>query len=146
MCYGDSPRVGTLRIEGAGIERLVLQDSAGQRQVCYYREPNLILPAGSYCLDEVILQGDYSSPGLQIPAAMREVKLEPGGLRTVKLGAPLRQTIRVERWGGSLVLNYRLVGQGGESYTVTRRQTPKPPAFVIYHGATRIASGTFEPG
>jgi len=81
--------VGTLRIEGQGIERLVLQDSTGRRTVHYYREPNLVLRAGNYRLEEVVLQGDYSSFGLGIPAAAQALKIEPGGLMTLKLGAAL---------------------------------------------------------
>lgn len=143
---GDqTPGMSTLRIEGQGIERLVLQGSTGRRTVHYYREPNLVLREGSYRLEEVVLQGDYSSLGLQIPAAARVLKIEPGGLVTLKLGAPLRQTVRVERWGRSLVLDYQLFGQGGESYAVTQRQAAKPPAFVIYQGENKVASGDFAP-
>jgi hypothetical protein len=142
----SGPRVGTLRLEGAEIERVVLQDSTGVGEVFYYREPNLVVRAGTYRLDEVVLQGDYSCSGLQIPAAMRVVKIEPGGLVTLKLGAPLRQTVQVERWGRSLVLNHRLLGQGGESYRVTQRQASKPPAFVIYQGENKLVSGDFTPG
>lgn len=137
--------VGTLRIEGQRIERLVLQDSTTHRTVHYYREPNLVLRAGGYHLEEVVLQGEYSSSGLQIPAEMRTLKIEPGGLVTLKLGAPLRQTVRVERWGRSLVLNYQLFGQGDEGYAVTQRQAAKPPTFVIYQGENKVVSGAFVP-
>jgi len=64
---------------------------------------------------------------------------------TLKLGAPLRQTVRIERWGRSLVLKYQLFGQGGECYAVTQRQAAKPPAFVIYQGESKVASGDFVP-
>jgi len=141
----QTPETGTLRIEGQGIERLVLQGSTGPRMVYYYREPNLVLRAGSYRLEEVVLQGDYSSLGLQIPAAARVLKIEPGGLVTLKLGDPLRQTVNIERWGRSLVLKYQLFGQGGESYAVTQRQAAKPPAFAIYQGENKVASGDFVP-
>jgi hypothetical protein len=141
----QTPERGTLRIKGQGIERLVLQDSTGALKVFYYREPNVVLRTGSYRLEEVVLQGDYSSLGLQIPAAARVLKIEPGGLVTLKLGAPLRQTVRIERWGRSLVLNYQLLGQGGESYAVTQRQAAKPPAFVIHQGENKVASGDFVP-
>ncbi len=141
-----SPGVGTLHIEGEGIERLVLQGSTGPRKVFERPEPNLVLPEGSYRLEEVVLQGGYSCPWPQIPAGARVVKIGPGTSVTVKLGAPLRQTVRMERWGRSLVLNYQLLGRGGESYLVTQRQAAQPPAFVIYRGEKKVASGTFEPG
>lgn len=145
---GSEPslRVGTLHLEGEGIERLVLQDSTGLLKVFYYREPSLVLPEGSYRLHEVFLQGGYSCLWPQIPAAARVVRIGPGTFINVKLGAPLRQTVRVERWGRSLVLNHQLLGRGGESYSVTQHQASQPPAFVIYRGERKLASGTFEPG
>jgi hypothetical protein len=142
----QTPRVGTLRLDGAGLERLVLQNSAGRRIVFCYREPNLVLPAGTYRLEEVILQGEYSGRWPWQEAAMRVVKIEPDGLVNITLGAPLRQTIRVERWGASLVLNYHVLGRGGESYSITQRQAARPPAFAIYQGENELAAGVFEPG
>ena len=146
ICGEQASRVGTLHIDGAGIERLVLQDGTGRRMVYDYREPNLVLPEGSHRLDEVILQGDYSSLWSQIPAEARVVNIESGGFTTIKLGAPLRQTIQVERWGASLVLKHQLLGQAGESYLVTQRQAAQPPAFVVYKGENKMVSGHFEPG
>ena len=137
--------MGTLRIEGEGIERLVLQGSTGPRLFCYSREPNLVLRADTYRVEEIVVQGNYSSSGLQIPAAMRGLTIEPGGLVTLKLGVPLRQTVKIERWGRFLVLNYQLFGRGGESYTFTRRQGAKPPVFTIYQGERRVGSGNFAP-
>jgi len=142
----QTPRVGTLRIEGAGIERLVLQNSAGRRYVFYYREPNLVLPADVYRLEEVILPGEYSGRWPWQEAATRVVKIEPDRVVNITLGAPLRQTVRVERWGASLVLNYHVLGRGGESYSITQRQAARPPTFVIYQGESELATGVFEPG
>jgi len=138
--------VGTLHIDGAGIERLVLQDSAGKPMVYYHRERDLVLHAGRYRLEEVVLQGDYSSSGLQIPAAARDLQIEPNGFTTLKLGAPLRQTVKIERWGRSLVLTHQLLGQGGESYQVGRRHGSPAPTCVVYQGERKMASGCFEPG
>ncbi|MBM4026652.1 MAG: hypothetical protein FJ280_14805 [Planctomycetes bacterium] len=141
-----SPRFGTLRVEGEAIERLVLQDSAKQLKVFYWREPNLSVPAGTYRLDEVILQGEYSGRLPWRGSETRVVKIEPGQIVTLKLGAPLRQTIRVERWGASLVLNHQVLGQGGEAYCITRRQGAPPPAFAIYLDENQVAADRFEPG
>ncbi len=141
-----SPRVGVLHIEGEGIERLVLQGNTGPLTVFERLEPNVVLPEGSYRLEEVALRGGYSCPWPQIPAAARVVKMGPGTAISVKLGAPLRQTVRIERWGRSLVLKYQLLGRGGEEYLVTRRQASQPPAFVISRGERKVASGNFVPG
>ena len=142
----QTPGMGTLHVEGEGIQRLVLQGSTGPRLFYYSREPNLVLRADTYHLEEIVVQGSYASSGLQIPAPARVLKIEPGGFATVKLGPPLRQTIQVERWGRSLVLNYQLLGRSGESYTVTRRQGKNPPTFVIDQGGNRIASDSFAAG
>jgi hypothetical protein len=141
----QTPETGTLRIEGAGIERLVLQGRTGPRLFYYSREPNLVLRADTYRLEEVVVQGNYSSSGLQIPAQTRVLRIEPGGLVTLTLGVPLRQTVRIERWGRSLVLNYQLLGRGGESYTFTQRHGATPPAFAIYQGERQVSSGAFAP-
>ena len=142
----QTPEMGTLRIEGGGIERLVLQGSTGPRLFYYSHEPNLVLRAGTYRLEEVVVQGSYSCSGLQIPAQLRALTIEPGGLVTLKLGLPLRQTIKTERWGRYLVLNYQLLGCGGESYTFTRRQGANPPVFAIYQGERQVGAGAFAPG
>jgi hypothetical protein len=142
----QTPATGTLRIEGAGIERLVLQGSTGPRLFYYSREPNLVLHAGTYHLEEIVVQGSYSSSGLQIPAQLRVLTIEPGRLVTVKLGLPLRQTIKTERWGRFLVLNYELLGCGGESYTFTQRHGGTPPVFTIHRGERQVGSGAFAPG
>jgi hypothetical protein len=145
QCAEPESHTGTLRIEGAGIERLVLQGSTGPRLFYYSREPNLVLRADTYRLEEVVVQGNYSSSGLQIPAQLRVLTIEPGGLVTLTLGVPLRQTVRIERWGRSLVLNYQLLGRGGESYTFTQRHGATPPAFAIYQGERQVSSGAFAP-
>jgi hypothetical protein len=62
----------------------------------------------------------------------------------LKVGAPLKQTVRVQRQGGILVLNYELLGVGGEKYTGPDRS--KPPTFTVYKGDKEIASDKFEFG
>ncbi len=141
----QTPGMGTLRIEGQGIERLVLQGRTGPRLFFYSHEPNLVLHADTYRLEEIVVQGNYSSSGLQVPAQLRVLTIEPGGLVTLKLGLPLRQTVKIERWGRSLVLNYQLLGCGGEAYTFTRRQGANPPVFTIYQGERQVGSGAFAP-
>jgi len=142
----QTPGMGTLRIEGEGILRLVLQGSTGPRLFYYSHEPNLVLRADTYRLEEIVVQGGYSSSGLQIPAQLRVLTIEPGGLATLKPGLPLRQTIKIERWGRSLVLNYQLLGRGGESYTFTQRHGGIPPVFTIYQGERQVGSGNFAAG
>jgi hypothetical protein len=142
----QTPETGTLRIEGQGIERLVLQGSTGPRLFYYAHEPNLVLRAGTYRLEEVVVQGSYSCSGLQIPAPLRVLTVEPGGRATLKLGLPLRQTVKIERWGRFLVLNYQLLGCGGESYTFTRRHDANSPTFLIEQAGNKLVSDSFAAG
>jgi hypothetical protein len=141
-----SPKTGTLHIEGEGILRLVLQGSTGPRLFYYSHEPNLVLDAGTYRLEEIVVQGNYSSSGLQIPAQLRVLTIEPDRFVTLNAGLPLRQTVKIGRWGRSLVLNYQLLGCGGESYTFTQHHGEKPPVFAICQGERQVGAGNFEPG
>ena len=61
-----------------------------------------------------------------------------------KVGAPLKQAIRAQRQGRVLMLNYELLGVGGEIYTCPDRS--KPPTFTVYRQDKEIASGKFEFG
>jgi len=62
----------------------------------------------------------------------------------LKVGAPLEQTVKVKRQGRILMLDYELVGAGGEKYTSPDRS--KPPTFTVYKGDKEIASDKFEFG
>lgn len=140
----QDPTTGELKLEGKSINRLILQrqDNNGREE---FRRPEQIikLPTGKYYLHEVHLEGGY------ICYASRESKLlqvnvtpdEPG---TLKIGAPLKQIINVNRQGRNLVMNYELLGVGGEKYTGGNRS--QPPTFTVYKGNKKIASDKFEFG
>ena len=64
----------------------------------------------------------------------------------LKAGGPLNNTVTASRQGQDLVLNYHLAGAGGETYQLAKQDTSKPPAFAIYKGDKKIASGDFEFG
>jgi hypothetical protein len=141
LCAEPASRVSTLHLAGQGIGRLILRDSMGQRKIFSRPEPNLVLPEGDYCLDQVELQGGPSC----VPAEQRVLRLRAGVPATLKVGAPLWQGVQIERRGAALVLNYQLVGQGGESY-VNRYPNAAPPTFTAYQGQRKITSGQFEYG
>lgn len=61
-----------------------------------------------------------------------------------RVGAPLKQIVKVQRQGRGLVLNYELVGVGGEIYAAGDRD--KVPTFTVYRGEEEIASDQFEFG
>jgi hypothetical protein len=65
---------------------------------------------------------------------------------TLTVGGPLTNTVMVNRRGQELRLDYELVGAGGQAYQLPNRDPLKPPAFTVYKGTKKIASGTFEYG
>ena len=82
-----------------------------------------------------------------LPHQVQEVEWVAVGAEpeaTLKLGAPLKQKIRLERQGTLLVVNYDLVGQRGEKYTPVR--SGDKPRFIVYKGDSRIFSAELEYG
>lgn len=132
--------VGGLNLEGQGIEKLVLWSGGGSRKEFNRPGESLTLPVGTYTLREVRLEGGYVSDVRQ-PFTVTVTTDKPAVLT---VGAPLSQTVRVQRRGSILVFNYELVGAGGEKYRGGNRG--QPPRFAVYKGDEEIASGKFEFG
>jgi hypothetical protein len=72
--------------------------------------------------------------------------VDPNAPATLKVGAPLRQVVEIRRPGTAMVLNYELIGQGGERYSINRTQGSPVPSFAVYRGDRKVASGDFEFG
>lgn len=136
--------MGTLKLAGKSITSLKLQ-CAEDGQIEEFRRPegSIELPLGEYRVQEVQLEGGYTydasmgSGRLQDPVVV-------GQQETLTVGAPLKQTINIERQGRVLTMSYALLGAGGEQYTGGDRSNP--PRFIIYRGDKEIASGQFEFG
>lgn len=135
---------GELKLEGKSINRLILQRQDNNDREEFRRpEQTIKLPTGKYYLHEVHLEGGY------ICYASREsnrlqANVTPDELATLKIGAPLKQIIKVNRKGRNLVINYELLGVGGEKYTSGNRG--EPPTFTVYRKDKKIASDKFEFG
>lgn len=140
-----SQEVGELRIEGQGIELLTVRNAAGVRKTFDRPGSTLTLPAGDYHVDSVRLEGGHSTQSANVPANLR-VTVGSRAPATLKVGAPLRQIIKARRQGSMLVLDYELIGQGGEQYRVSRNQGAATPGFAVYRGKRNVASGQFEFG
>jgi len=141
----DSPATGELHIEGGGITNLTLESEQGQHPRFSAPGEILTLPAGKYRLSEVALEGGYTCPTYLMPKEQGQwITVAPGQPATLKVGAPLRQVVRVERRARSMILNYELHGQAGERYVPATRSGP--PTFVVYKGEREVASGDFEYG
>ena len=129
--------LGEIKLQGKYIERLVLRRKDGHIERFDQPEETIKLPVGEYLL-EAYLKGGYSC---RLLSRDRRVTVAEDKLVVLKFGAPLKQTVKAQRRGRILVLNYELLGVGGETCTSSDRS--KPPTFTVYRGDKEIASGKF---
>lgn len=134
---------GELKLEGEHVDRLVLRGKDGHTERFDKPGETIKLPVGQYHLMESHLDGGYvcfQGAGPQ----NKWITIAENKPEVLKLGAPLKQTLEVKRQGKTLVLDYKLLGIGGESYARANRSDP--PSFTVYKGDTKIASGQFAYG
>ncbi len=140
----QSSVVGEVKREGKSIVRLILRrEDDNEREEFRRPEQTIKLPAGEYCVQEVHLDGGYICYASRGPKRhlITVTFDEPA---TLKIGAPLKQTVKVNRQGRLLVMNYELLGVGGEQYT--NGTSGEPPTFTVYKADKEIASDKFEFG
>ena len=65
---------------------------------------------------------------------------------TLAAGGPLNNTVTANRQGRDLRLDYKLLGAGGQAYSLVRHGPAVQPEFAVYKGDKKIASGKFEFG
>ncbi len=138
----ENPVTGELKLEGKHIQQIVFIDKGRKREKFENPGESIRLPAGEYQLREVRLEGGYVSRF--IAASGRWTTVNKDKPNVLKVGAPLKQSVSVQRRRNLLVLDYELLGVGGHKYVQARRGTP--PQFAIYRGDKKIASGKFEFG
>ncbi len=138
----EEPATGELKLEGKHIQQIVFIDKERKREKFDDPGESIKLPVGEYQLREVHLEGGYVSPFITVSG--RWTTVDKDKQNVLKVGAPLKQSVRVHRRANLLVLNYELLGVGGHKYVQARRGTP--PQFAIYRGDEQIASGKFEFG
>ena len=134
--------VGELKLEGGSVERLVLRRNDGHTERFEQPAETIELPEGQYHLLESHLKGNYAC--FQGGTDVAWVAVAKGKPAVLKVGAPLKQTLKVKRRGKALVLDYKLLGLGGEIYSNQDRS--KPPSFAVYKGDKEIASDKFQYG
>jgi len=132
-----------LKLQGKYIERLVLQRKDGRTERFDQPAETIKLQVGEYRLLETHLKGGYICRSSRTPTG-DWVTIAEDKSAVLKFGAPLKQTVKAQRQGSVLVLNYELIGIGGEIYTDSNRN--KPPTFTVYKGDKEIASDKFEFG
>jgi len=140
---GLSQEFGKLRLEGKHIERLVLRRKDGSTQKLNQPCETIKLPIGEYRLQDVRLKGGYNwSRSTSTHDWVAVTKDKPA---TLKVGAPLKQTVKIERQGPILVIHYELTGVGGKTYTGVSNRS-KRPFFTAFKGSKEVATGQFEFG
>ncbi|UCG57036.1 MAG: hypothetical protein JSU70_19500 [Phycisphaerales bacterium] len=134
---------GELKLEGECVTRLVLRRTDGGTERFDRPGKTIQLPPGEYQLLESHLEGGYTCRFGPAPE-QGHIEIDANEPAVFKVGAPLKQAVRVQRRGRSLTLQYHLDGVGGEYYTSDDRG--KPPRFTIYRGEKEIHSDKFRFG
>jgi hypothetical protein len=142
---GDRSTVlGELKLEGRSVVRLILRREDNNERETFRRPEQVIkLPTGKYSVQEVHLDGGYICYASRGPKR-HLVTVTADEPATLKIGAPLKPTVKVSRQGRLLLMNYELLGVGGEQYTDGNRSDP--PTFTVYRGEKEIFSDKFEFG
>ncbi len=144
--------LGRLRLTGRFIQRLVLTRESVQPLTVILDAPGPVatLPLGSYTNGRVSLKrGEVEASRLsdrfgRAPTVPCAPVVRSGGEAVLTTGGPLTNTVQVRRRGNFLVLDYQLLGAGGEAYEA--RGPHADPGFAVYRARKQIYSGKFEPG
>jgi hypothetical protein len=142
--------LGELKITGNYIHRALLTD-AGRAVLVDMPNGTMRVPQGTYARFQVHLQKGEGRASLKSDFINRGVnrRIVVGGDSPAVLaaGGPLTNTVTLTRRGALLVLNYSVVGVGGEAYEVDGvRDYEHPPTFTIHQGDKQLATGKFEFG
>ena len=127
--HSQDSAFGELKLQGKYIERLVLRRKDSRTERFDQPAETIKLQVGEYRLLETHLKGGYVCRSSRTPTG-DWVTIAEDKSAVLKFGAPLKQTVKAQRQGSVLVLNYELLGIGGEIYTDSNRN--KPPTFTVY--------------
>jgi hypothetical protein len=136
-------KTGELKLDGAFVERLKLASKDGRIHTIDLSAERVTLPQGEYTIHEVRLQGGYTCESYQAGRA-EWITVRAGQQATLKVGAPLRHEIRLDRGAAVLTVAYELIGQGGERYNPV--QSGSKPRFVVYRNGKEVFTDDFEFG
>jgi len=142
-----SVTLGEVNVAGQFIQRLELP--GGPYLVVLDRPAGIVkIPVGTYDPPNVHLEKNGVAANCVPSQQGGGSRISAGGKTpvVVDVGGPLTNSVSVVRQGQDLVLNYRLVGAGGETYKMANTDSTKPPGFVISKNGRKLASGAFEFG
>jgi hypothetical protein len=139
----QQPPLGELRLSGMHLFRVILMQSKGYTVIL--DKPGAVekAPAGTYEKSEVWLRKGAAEA---CDIGERRVSISPGAPTTLSLGGPLSNVVAVTCRQDSLVFDYRLVGADGHSYRLSSEDREHPPAWSVYRGGQKLASGSFQYG
>lgn len=144
----SSSPLGALEMKGSHIIRLILREEKGRNSSLVLLDlpgNRVLVPARVYNRQRIFLDGGEIFRIL-FAGSRNEISVIQDKVTPLKLGIPLTHTVEMSRHGTELILNYQLVGVGGEKYVNYGKDFKNRPAFTIYRGKKQIASGSFEYG
>ena len=139
--------MGRLDVQGKFIKHMVLED--GHSLVVLDRpEGEINVPVGEYRGRDLLLDGGPAGllKARRFSGMNDDIRIREGQATALKVGGPLDNSVKIQRAGNVLKLDYRLVGVGGLDYQRLGGRSSKAPSVAIYKGERKIASGTFEYG
>lgn len=144
IAFQEVPAIcGRVELSGEFIDRLTLSDGS---LLALFEQPkgSLTLPVATYTDCRVQLRKEQSVAFLDETRHVCAVSTETPA--TLSIGGPLTNTVAVSRRGDGLVLNYSLLGAGGNTYQLATRDYQNPPRFTARMDGREVASGKFEFG
>ncbi len=136
-----SRELGEFRLEGQHIELLVLRGRDGHTERFNRPDETISLPVGEYRLQDVRLKDGFTYSSRT--SKYNWITVTQDEPAVFKVGAPLKQIVKIGRQGPILKINYELIGEGGETYASTRSMHPR---FTVFKNETKVGGDEFEFG
>ncbi len=114
-------------------------DDGGRQGTGYNGQPRLYMENGDWVFWPVEV-----AP--QTPKAAAQSVMKEEKAAACRAAAPLNHTVRIERIGSYLNLDYELIGADGKKYSLWEINDRSRPAFAVYQGDAKIGGDTFEFG
>jgi hypothetical protein len=139
---------GEVKIQGDAIVSLQLLGTEFTSRQFARPDKVLRLPAGRYRVQQVKLDGGYTSNARYPRPDDGWFEVTPENPYELAVGAPLSPTVTARREGQYLNMKYSLVDAGGREYAKTDGvpQLRVPPRFTVYMDDQEIGSGSFKYG
>jgi len=140
--------LGALEMKGSHIRRLILREGKNRDTSLVLLDlpgNRVLVPARVYNRQRIFLDGGEIFRVLYANS-QNEISVIQDKVTPLKLGIPLTHTVEMSRHATELMLDYQLVGVGGERYVNFGKDFRNRPTFTIYRGKDKIGSGSFEYG